>query len=87
MTKKWPEKVGVLHANWIENRQGKSIDTSGNILFPQYDYTHIEQYGDCFILTVGGKKGIVQADGKKITDFKYYLLVPENGAIRDMLKK
>ena len=25
MTKKWPEKVGVLHANWIENRQGKSI--------------------------------------------------------------
>lgn len=71
-TKQWPYKVGILHSDWIENLYGQSIDIQGNVLFPQYDYTGLEQHCDSFfVMTVNGKKGIVTKSGKKLIDFDY----------------
>ena len=71
MTKKWPEKVGVLHSDWIENRNGKSMDLEGNVLFPEYNYTHLERHGDFWIMTVDNWLGLLDKDGNKVTEFEY----------------
>lgn len=73
ITKKWPNKVGVLHSDWIENINGKSIDLNGHELFPQYDYTGLEQYCDSFfVMSVNGLKGVVTRNGKQLTKFGYW---------------
>jgi len=73
ITKKWPNKVGVLHTDWIENINGKSIDLNGRELFPQYDYTGLEQHCDSFfVMTKNGVKGVVTRSGKQLTKFGYW---------------
>ncbi len=73
MTKRWPSKVGILHSDWIENQNGKSIDLQGNEMFSQYDYTGLEQYCDSFfVMTVNGRKGVVSKSGNQIIGFDYW---------------
>lgn len=72
MTKAWSEKAGVIHDDWIENRCGKSIDFQGNVLFPQYDYTALEEACDSFIvITINDKKGIITRSGRLVVPCCY----------------
>lgn len=72
-TKKWQDGVGVLHSDWIENLQGRSIDMQGNDLFPQFDYTGLELYCDSFfVMTINERKGVVSRSGKQLTEFAYW---------------
>lgn len=71
-TRSWPDKYGILHHDWIENLNGKSIDLQGNVLFPQYDYTQLERHcGRFWVMTVGGKKGVVDNSGTVLVPFEY----------------
>ena len=71
-TRSWPDKYGILHHDWIENLNGKSIDLQGNVLFPQYDYTQLERHcGRFWVMTVGGKKGVVNNSGEVLIPFEY----------------
>ena len=71
-TRKWTHGVGILHADWIENPDGKSIDLQGNVLFPQYGYTSLQRYcGGLFVMTVQGRSGVVRTDGQRLTPFEY----------------
>lgn len=60
LTKKWPDKYGVLHSDWIENLNGKSIDLKGNEILPWLDYKQLELCCDTFFVatTSDGKKGV-----------------------------
>lgn len=73
MTKKWPDKVGILHGNWIENRGGKSVTIYGGELFPNYDYVGLQQFCDSLWVMKGrnGKLAVVTGSGRPITDFSY----------------
>lgn len=71
-TRSWPDKYGILHQDWIENLNGKSIDLQGNVLFPQYNYTQLERYcGRFWVMTVDGKKGVVNDEGDVLVPFEY----------------
>ena len=71
-TAKWPLECGIIHSDWIECLNGKSIDLQGNELFPQYEYNELKLYcKNYFVMTVKGHKGVVKRDGKQLTDFKY----------------
>lgn len=41
--KSW-KRPGVLHGNWIENRDGKSIRLDGSEIFPDVDYLRVREY-------------------------------------------
>ncbi|MBR2958091.1 MAG: hypothetical protein IKC19_00490 [Bacteroidales bacterium] len=72
-TRSWPDKYGILHHDWIENLNGKSIDLQGNVLFPQYNYTRLERHcgGRFWVMTIDGKKGVVDNEGKVLVPFEY----------------
>ena len=73
ITKKWQNKVGILHSNWIENLNGRSIDMRGNELFPQYDYSGLVLYCDSFfVMNINGQNGVVTRSGKQLTKFAYW---------------
>lgn len=70
--KKWPDKTGIIHGEWIENRYGRSIDLYGNELFPSYIYTQLEQgYDSLFVMTVDGKRGVITRSGRFIIEPEY----------------
>ena len=64
LTKKWPDKFGVLHSDWIENLNGKSIDLQGNEILSYVNYVNLELCCDTFFVATNaeGKKGVY---GKK----------------------
>lgn len=74
-TKKWPEKYGILHGDWIENTNGKSITLKGEVILPQYDYTQLELFCDSFyVMKVGTRRGVVTRSGRQVVPFSYWKL-------------
>lgn len=73
-TKEWSEGCGILHSGWIENRNGKSIDLTGKVLFPKYNYTQLKSLccGNYWVMTVDGKKGVLDKNGELLIPFEYY---------------
>lgn len=72
-TKKWPDKYGILHNDWIENTNGKSITLAGDIILPQYEYTQLERFCDSlYIMKVGSKRGVVSSSGRVVVPFDYW---------------
>ena len=74
-TKKWPNKYGILHNDWIENKNGKSITLTGETILPQYDYTELDLYCDSlYMMKVGTRRGVVTSSGRMVVPFKYWTL-------------
>lgn len=74
-TKKWPDKYGILHSEWIENTNGKSITLQGEVILPQYDYTQLELLCDSFyVMKVGSRRGVVTSSGRQVVPFQYWTL-------------
>lgn len=75
MTKKWPDKYGILHDDWIENTNGRSIMLTGEVILPQYDYTQLELYSDSlYVMKVGSRRGVVARSGRMVVPFNYWKL-------------
>lgn len=60
MTKKWPDKFGIPHSDWIENLNGHSIDLQGREILSWLDYVQLELCCDTFFVATmaDGKKGV-----------------------------
>lgn len=70
--KKWPDKTGIIHGDWIENRNGRSIDLQGNDLFPSQYYSQLEQgYDSLFVMSLGIKRGVITRSGRLIIPLEY----------------
>jgi hypothetical protein len=67
ITKKWPDKYGVLHNDWIENLNGRSIDLQGREILSWLDYTNLELCCDTFFVATNekGKKGVFGRQSEK----------------------
>ena len=73
--KNW-KRPGVLHGNWIENRDGKSVYLDGTDMFPDIEYLRIrEYYPGIYRMTQlqNGREveGLVRADGQQVIPIKY----------------
>lgn len=75
ITKKWPDKYGILHNDWIENPNGRSITLTGEVILPQYDYTQLDLYSDSlYVMKVGSRYGVVARSGRMVVPFNYWKL-------------
>ncbi len=72
-TRKWTDGYGILHHDWIENPNGKSVDLYGEEILPQYDYTQLDRWCDSlYVMKVGTRRGVVTATGRQVIPFAYW---------------
>lgn len=83
--------TGVLHGDWIENKNGKSIDLQGNVLFPEVDYCRMTQImlGVFMVEDRNQKKGVVEEPGRMMLPMRYddIYCYPNQGLIKGVVGK
>ena len=84
-------RIGVLHSDWIENDNGKSIDLQGNELFPNLDYRNLIQImlGVYMAENSNKKRGVVETSGRLLLPMKYdeIYCYPNQGFIKGVVGK